>query len=66
MPDGKAAGVRCVQLTHQNRCMLFDLPGRPLVCDSYQATREFCGYTQEEAMGRLAILETATATGKSS
>ena len=34
MPNGKPAGVRCVQLTSDNKCKLFDKPERPLVCSS--------------------------------
>jgi uncharacterized protein len=60
MPDGKPAGVRCVQLTPDNRCMLFNSPERPRVCGSYRATGEFCGSSREEAMGRLLFLEKAT------
>ncbi|HEX2642113.1 MAG TPA: YkgJ family cysteine cluster protein, partial [Thermoanaerobaculia bacterium] len=29
MPDGKPAGVRCVQLTADNLCLIFGLPERP-------------------------------------
>ena len=63
MPGGKPAGVRCVQLTNDNLCMLFGTGGRPPVCGSYQATEEFCGATNEEAMVRLAALEAATMKG---
>jgi Fe-S-cluster containining protein len=61
MPDGKAAGVRCVQLTDDNRCLLFGLPERPAVCVNLQAMREMCGETPEEALTYLAFLERATA-----
>ena len=32
MPEGKPAGVRCVQLTDDNRCAIFDSEERPWVC----------------------------------
>jgi len=60
MPTGKPAGVRCVQLTSGNRCMLFDLAERPEVCSSYKATVEFCGLSQGEAMAMLHELELQT------
>lgn len=60
MPDGKPAGVRCIQLTLDNRCMLFNEPGRPLVCTDYSPTEEFCGTTQHDAMKNLQELELLT------
>ncbi|MBL8300799.1 MAG: YkgJ family cysteine cluster protein, partial [Rhodanobacteraceae bacterium] len=32
MPRGKPAGVRCIQLTDDNRCAIFHSPERPEVC----------------------------------
>lgn len=43
MPDGKPAGVRCVQLTADNQCAIFGDPRRPAVCASLRATVEMCG-----------------------
>ena len=60
MPDGKPAGVRCIQLTPDNRCMLFDKPGRPAVCSAYSATEEFCGSSQHDALKNLQELELLT------
>jgi len=60
MPDGKPAMVRCVQLSEDNRCLLFGRPERPAVCVSYTATREWCGETNEEAFVRLEQLEMKT------
>ena len=42
MPDGKPAGVRCVQLSPDNQCEIYGRPDRPAVCLSYQAS-ESCG-----------------------
>ena len=61
MPAGKPAGVRCVQLTDDNRCLLFGLPERPAVCVNLRPMREMCGETMEEALVYLAFLERATA-----
>jgi Fe-S-cluster containining protein len=60
MPQGKPAGVRCVQLTGDNRCALFGRPERPLVCEQFQPARDICGFTRREAMATLACLERAT------
>ena len=60
MPNGKPAGVRCVQLTADNRCKLFGLPERPAVCVSLQPMNEMCGQTRDEALRYLAWLEHAT------
>src|SRR3954469_8168338 len=61
MPNGKPAGVRCVQLTADNRCMLFGLPERPDVCLSLRPSEEMCGESDTEALERLTLLEHATA-----
>ena len=60
MPHGKPAGVRCVQLTGDNRCRLFGLPERPAVCVQLRPSAEMCGETNEEALAYLTQLETAT------
>ena len=60
MPDGKPAGVRCIQLTGDNRCKLFGRPERPAVCASLRPTAEMCRATDAEAYIWLAELERAT------
>jgi len=60
MPRGKPAGVRCVNLTQDNRCALFGRPERPAVCAALQPAREMCGDTAEEAFARLQALEAET------
>ena len=60
MPDGKPAGVRCIQLTLDNRCTLFDKPGRPAVCSTYFPSEEFCGFSQRDALKNLQELELMT------
>ncbi|MFZ6766582.1 YkgJ family cysteine cluster protein [Undibacterium sp. Di26W] len=60
MPNGKPAGVRCVQLGEDNRCLIFGKPERPLFCGSLQASEEMCGYTQMQAIRWLTDLEHAT------
>lgn len=60
MPQGKPAGVPCVQLTLEGRCSIFGMPDRPAVCSSLQPQPEMCGTTNEEAIRILTELEIAT------
>ncbi|MHB1059610.1 MAG: YkgJ family cysteine cluster protein [Rhodanobacter sp.] len=62
MPYGKPAGVRCVQLTDDNRCAIFGRPERPAVCSSLRAEPSMCGADRARALAWLARLEAATAT----
>ena len=63
MPQGKPAGVRCVQLDAQERCRLFGRPERPVVCTSLSPAIEMCGDSREQALTWLARLEVATVPG---
>jgi Fe-S-cluster containining protein len=65
MPDGKPAGVRCVQLLDDFRCAIFGKPERPSVCVTLRPTEEMCGATRESALVFLAGLERATAPDQS-
>jgi hypothetical protein len=60
MPDGKPAGVRCVQLTAGNSCALFNDPRRPAFCGSLQPDPEMCGETRVHALTYLTSLEQQT------
>lgn len=60
MPDGKPAGVRCVQLDPLDRCLLFGKPERPSVCLSLRPQAEMCGETAEQATAYLTRLEVLT------
>jgi len=60
MPDGKPSGVRCIQLTPDNRCQLFDSPDRPLVCIQLRPDEAMCGQNREQALAYLYELERAT------
>lgn len=60
MPGGKPAGVRCVQLTADNRCALFGDPRRPAVCGALRPEPAMCGGDRAHALAYLAALETAT------
>jgi Fe-S-cluster containining protein len=60
MPDGKPAGVRCVNLNDANLCSIFGRPERPLVCSAFQADIEVCGGSQEEAIRLIGWWEQET------
>ncbi|WP_259168572.1 YkgJ family cysteine cluster protein [Xanthomonas sp. 4461] len=60
MPNGKPAGVACVQLDAQLGCRLFGSPQRPAVCGSLRPSMEMCGNSREQALRMLAALEQAT------
>lgn len=60
MPNGKAAGVRCIQLDNDNACKIFGSPGRPAVCASLQPSHEMCGADRTHAMLFLATLDRLT------
>ena len=60
MPQGKPAGVRCVQLDDANRCLIFGQPGRPAVCGSLTPSREMCGASAAAALTWLTRLERET------
>ena len=61
MPNGKPAGVRCVQLTSDNRCAIFGKPERPAICARLKPEPEMCGATREEALANIAAMERETA-----
>lgn len=63
MPDGKPAGVRCVQLDADNRCRIFGRPERPAVCSQLQPSLEMCGASARAAIRWLTALEALTAPG---
>lgn len=60
MPEGKPAGVRCIQLSDDNLCKLFGKPERPKVCINLRPSLDICGKTDEEAMNILTTLEELT------
>lgn len=60
MENGKPAGVRCIQLTEDNKCKIFGQSDRPTVCSSLKASKEMCGDSSKEAYFYLEYLEKAT------
>lgn len=49
MPNGKPAGVRCINLAADLKCLLFGLPERPAVCSGFKPDKLFCGNNTQEA-----------------
>jgi hypothetical protein len=60
MPNGKPAGVRCIQLDDHNRCRIFGQPERPAVCGNLKPEPSMCGRDSAEAMRTLAAWEIAS------
>jgi uncharacterized protein len=60
MPEGKPAGVRCVQLGDDLRCAIFGKPERPACCSGLQPQGEMCGTSRSEALLWLTRLEMLT------
>jgi Fe-S-cluster containining protein len=63
MPQGKPAGVPCVQLDEAGRCRIFGRPERPAVCGGLQPSPDMCGDSREQAMRWLGWLEAETGPG---
>jgi len=61
MPEGKPAGVPCVQLDGNKCCRIFGLPERPDVCHSLRPDPEMCGSSAADALAYLTMLEQLTA-----
>jgi hypothetical protein len=57
MPNGKPAGVRCIQLTDDFLCKLIDSPERPKVCFGFVFDLLVCGENREDAMRIIGELE---------
>lgn len=60
MPQGKPAGVRCVQLDDNNLCRLFGDPRRPRVCLVFDFDADLCGNSRSGALQRIEELEQLT------
>ena len=60
MPDGKPAGVPCIQLDADMRCRIFGRPERPAFCGGLQPSHDMCGDDVSHAMRWLTRLEVAT------
>lgn len=61
MPNGKPAGVRCVNLSQDNTCMIHERADYPEVCRNLTPSKQMCGTSYEEAFLYLSRLEEETA-----
>ncbi len=57
MPDGKPAATKCIQLTDDLLCKLFNHLDRPKVCGNFKFDVIICGENKEEAMRIMNELE---------
>jgi uncharacterized protein len=60
MPQGKAAGIACIQLDAELRCRLFGDPRRPAVCASLAPSASMCRQSAWAALRWLSRLERNT------
>ncbi|HYG06205.1 MAG TPA: YkgJ family cysteine cluster protein [Stenotrophomonas sp.] len=60
MPQGKPAGVACVQLDENMRCRVFGRAERPGFCASLRPAADMCGGSRGEALALLTAMELAT------
>jgi uncharacterized protein len=61
MPEGKPAGVMCVNLNDERLCRLYGSSAYPAVCAGLTPLPEMCGADSREAEEYLAELEDLTA-----
>ncbi|PLX13243.1 MAG: hypothetical protein C0594_01425 [Marinilabiliales bacterium] len=57
MPEGKPAGVRCIHLSSDLLCSIYNHKDKPAVCDEFKFDPEVCGENREEALQILSSLE---------
>ena len=61
MPQGKPAGVACVNLdSDSGDCRIWGTPQYPVVCTRFTADLEHCGESREEAIKLLTDWEELT------
>ena len=60
MPNGKPAGVRCVNLSADNKCTIHEKDNYPDVCRNIKPSPEMCGDNNEYAFTYLTNLEKLT------
>lgn len=60
MPNGKPAGVPCIQLDDEFRCKIFGQTDRPDVCANFAAVEYVCGENRIQAIDVLNEMENAT------
>ncbi len=63
MPNGKPAGVPCVNLNEKRLCSVWGTDQYPKVCKEFTAAHWICGDTTEQALTNLRILDHVTRPG---
>ena len=58
MPNGKPAGIPCVNLDENLRCIAYNQ--RPSVCRGFQPSDYSCGSNHEQALELISALEIQT------
>ena len=57
MPNGKMPGIKCVNLSKELKCNLFNSPDRPEFCILFKPEKIICGNSRKEAIQILSELE---------
>ncbi|WP_439106948.1 YkgJ family cysteine cluster protein [Congregibacter sp.] len=61
MPEGKPAGVRCVNLNLDDyRCAIWGTASYPAVCERFAPSIDVCGASQIEALELIRVMELHT------
>lgn len=61
MPNGKPAGVPCVNLTDDLRCAIWGSDDYPIACRDFSPEPAVCGSNRDEALMLIEALEIKTA-----
>jgi len=61
MPNGKPAGVACVNLDESLNCTIWNHADYPSLCRAFQADEEHCGANRHQALITLTRMESETA-----
>lgn len=59
-PNGKPAGVRCVNLGDDRNCTIYGTPDFPNICQRFMGDTEMCGNNHVDATWRIIELERLT------
>lgn len=60
MENGKSAGIKCINLSDDSFCRLYETEQYPSVCRRFRPSVEMCGDTTEDAIKYLKNLEELT------
>jgi Fe-S-cluster containining protein len=60
MPQGKPAGVKCINLSEDRKCLVHESDIYPSVCKNLTPSKEMCGNSFEYAYKYISELERLT------